>query len=369
MPGATFFTSDDSVDWIESSLVVFFGYEQRVSRLAGLVIFVLASSGCEEGGATSPGQAGSGSGSGSGSAVATAPAKNPGGGFSADLAKKLDTAGSASDTPERTNAGITAAGSADAKAGSAEAKVADAKAGSADVKAGSADMKAGSANTMADAKAGSAAKPADTKPADTKVADTKVADTKVADAKVADAKVADPKAGSAATKVEPPKSGSATGTAPKIDGNVVIATTPSKGPVNTPAELKAINISLLPNWERDVTSAGTISLAVKVPGKTDIATFVFHYGIEDAKAPADRDAYKKWLADNKLFVSKDDRQKGAAWYLEGVDGTGKPAFRMVVIYGGKKLICYGSLYKDSALGDLRDQTIIQAKQICETLTL
>ena len=91
--------------------------------------------------------------------------------------------------------------------------------------------------------------------------------------------------------------------------------------------------------------------------------------IEDAKAPADRDAYKKWLADNKIFVSKDDRQKGAAWYLEGVDGANKPAFRMVVIYGGKKLICYGSLYKDSGLGDLRDQTIIQAKQICETLTL
>ena len=42
---------------------------------------------------------------------------------------------------------------------------------------------------------------------------------------------------------------------------------------------------------------------------------------------------------------------------------------MVVIYGGKKLICYGSLYKDSGLGDLRDQTVIQAKQICETLTL
>ena len=159
-------------------------------------------------------------------------------------------------------------------------------------------------------------------------------------------------------------------TAPKINGNVVISsgTTP-KGPVTVSAELKAINISLLPNWDRDVEAAGTISLAVKVPGKTEIATFVFQYGYEDAKAPADRDAYKKWLADNKIFVSKDDRQKGAAWYLEGVDGSSKPSFRMVVIYGGKKLICYGSLYKDSALGDLRDQTIIQAKQICETLTL
>jgi hypothetical protein len=149
----------------------------------------------------------------------------------------------------------------------------------------------------------------------------------------------------------------------------VIGSTP-KGPVTVSSDLKAINISLLPNWDRDVESAGTISLQVKVQGKQDTATFVFHYGIEDAKAPADRDAYKKWLADNKIFVSKDDRQKGVAWYLEGVDvPTGKPAFRMVVVYGGKKLICYGSLYKDSSLGDLRDQTVIQAKQICETVTL
>ena len=307
------------------------------------MIFVLASSsGCEDGGASTP-AAGS---AGSGSAVAAAPVKNPGGGFSADLAKKLDTAGSASDTPARTNAGTS-----------------DDK-GSAETKAGSAETKAGSAEMKLDTK------PADTKPADTKVVETKPADTKPADTKVvetkpADTKPAEVKAGSAA-KVEPVKTGSASGTAPKIDG---ISTTPTKGPVNTPAELKAINISLLPNWERDVVAAGTISLAVKLPGKTEIATFVFRYGIEDPKAPADRDAYKKWLAENKIFISKDDRQKGAAWYLEGIDGTGKGAFRMVVIYGGKKLICYGSLYKDSALGDLRDQTVIQAKQICETLTL
>ena len=125
----------------------------------------------------------------------------------------------------------------------------------------------------------------------------------------------------------------------------------------------------MPNWERDVQAPGTISLAVKVPGRSEPATFVFYYRIEDASAPADRDAYKKWLAERKIFTSKDDRQTGAAWYLEGSDGAGKPAFRMVVQYGGKKLVCYGSLYKDSSLGDLRDQTIIQAKQICETLTL
>ena len=43
-----------------------------------------------------------------------------------------------------------------------------------------------------------------------------------------------------------------------------------------------------------------------------------------------------------------------------------------MLYGGKHLICYGSLYKDaesSKLGDDRDQTLIQAKQICETLAL
>ena len=49
-----------------------------------------------------------------------------------------------------------------------------------------------------------------------------------------------------------------------------------------------------------------------------------------------------------------------------------PAFRYVVLYGGKRLICYGSYYKDAEsnrLGDDRDQTLIQAKQICETLAL
>jgi hypothetical protein len=42
---------------------------------------------------------------------------------------------------------------------------------------------------------------------------------------------------------------------------------------------------------------------------------------------------------------------------------------MVVLYGGKRLICGGTLYKESPLGDLRDQVIIQAKQICESVTL
>ena len=138
------------------------------------------------------------------------------------------------------------------------------------------------------------------------------------------------------------------------------------------AEVAAIKLSLLPNWERDVGEAGTISFQLKVPGKSDVKVFVFHYGYEQANAPGDREQYKKWLADNKILSVGMDRQRSSAWYLEGVDGNGQASFRMLVIYGGKKLVCGGSLYKDpgsNALGDLRDQTIIQAKQICETLAL
>ena len=144
-----------------------------------------------------------------------------------------------------------------------------------------------------------------------------------------------------------------------------VATKPS-------AEVSAIKLSLSPNWDRDVGEPGTISLVVKIPEQTATKVFSFRYGYEDAKAPADRDAYKKWLADNKLFIASLDRQRGAAWYLEGVDDHGAPAFRIVVTFGGRKLICGGSLYKDAAsnqLGDIRDKTIIQAKEICETVAL
>jgi hypothetical protein len=352
-----------------------------VARLAVLDFFVTAGliaglglvAACEGGGGGGSG------GSGSGSSVASVPVKNPGGGFSADLSKKLDNAGSGSDTPERTPGSMqtsdtktdpsSANGSATSASGGAsggasgtggtsgsDTKAADTKA--ADTKP--ADTKA------ADSKAADT-KPADTKPADTKAADTKPADTKLADTKPADTKAADTKAGTEVKGAGKPPDVS---TAPKINGAPIIGSTPSKGPVTVPAELKAVNINLLPNWDRDVEGAGTISFIVKIPGKQETATFVFRYGLEDAKAPADRDAYKKWLADNKIFTSKDDRQKGAAWYLEGIDGpTGRPAFRMVVLYGGKRLICGGTLYKESPLGDLRDQVIIQAKQICESVTL
>jgi hypothetical protein len=45
---------------------------------------------------------------------------------------------------------------------------------------------------------------------------------------------------------------------------------------------------------------------------------------------------------------------------------------MLQTYGGKRLLCHGSLYKDpasAALGDLRDKVLMQAKKICETLAL
>ncbi|HEY4238421.1 MAG TPA: hypothetical protein VGM88_01325 [Kofleriaceae bacterium] len=145
---------------------------------------------------------------------------------------------------------------------------------------------------------------------------------------------------------------------------------PSHAPV--PKDIAAIKLALMPNWDRDVEGPGTISFVVKVPNSDATKTFVFQYGYDDPKAPTDRDAYKKWLADQSILKPTLDRQRGAAWYLEGVDGTGAPAFRYQVLYGGKHLVCGGLLYKDAAsnpLGDIRDQSIIQAKQICESLAL
>ncbi len=145
------------------------------------------------------------------------------------------------------------------------------------------------------------------------------------------------------------------------------------GPVKVPADLAAIKLSLLPNWDRDIDEAGTFQYVVRVKGTQSTKTFSFHYGYDDPRAPNDRDQYKKYLQDAKLLMGEiKDRQRGAAWFLEGTDASGLPAFRYLVLYGGKHLICYGSLYKDadgSRLGDDRDQTVIQAKQICETLAL
>jgi hypothetical protein len=145
-----------------------------------------------------------------------------------------------------------------------------------------------------------------------------------------------------------------------------------RGPTKVPAELAAIKLDLEPNWDRDYDGAGTFGFELKVPNTHDTRVFFFHYGYDDAKAPADRDQYLRWVADAKLLTPTLDRQRGAAWYLEGTDPAGAHAFRYVINYGGKHLICYGSQYKDAAsnaLGDLRDKVVMQAKKICETLSL
>jgi len=130
-------------------------------------------------------------------------------------------------------------------------------------------------------------------------------------------------------------------------------------------ELKAIKLSLEPNWDRDAVEAGSISLYEKNAN----VTFKFNYGYEDPKAPTNRDAYKKFLTETGALKVALDRQSAAAWYIEGTDAAGKAAFRVVVTYGGKRLVCYGSLYKDSGLGDLRDSVLLQAKKICESIQL
>lgn len=169
------------------------------------------------------------------------------------------------------------------------------------------------------------------------------------------------------------KPSTTTGSAAPGNGTVTTRPVPAKPPVSSPAELAAIKLSLLPNWDRDLAGPGTFQYVVRIKGTQSTKTFVFRYGYDDPAAPTEREAYKKYLQDARLLTGEiKDRQRGAAWFLEGNDATGQPAFRFQVLYGGKRLICYGSLYKDAdsnRLGDDRDQTVIQAKQICETLAL
>jgi hypothetical protein len=167
--------------------------------------------------------------------------------------------------------------------------------------------------------------------------------------------------------------GSGTVTTKPSAGSVASTPTLPKPQVSSPAELAAIKLSLLPNWDRDLAGPGTFQYVVRIKGTQSTKTFVFRYGYDDPAAPQERESYKKYLQDTKLLTGElKDRQRGSAWFLEGTDASGQPAFRYQVLYGGKRLICYGSLYKDadsSRLGDDRDQTVIQAKQICETLAL
>jgi len=165
----------------------------------------------------------------------------------------------------------------------------------------------------------------------------------------------------------------AAGAQPAAESSAQVVGAPARGPVKVSAELAAVKLSLLPNWDRDIGQAGTFQYVVRIKGTQNTKTFTFRYGYDDPRAPADHEQYKKYLQDTRALTGEiRDRQRGAAWFLEGSDAAGMPAFRYVVLYGGKRLICYGSLYKDadsSRLGDDRDQTLIQAKQICETLAL
>jgi hypothetical protein len=278
------------------------------------------------------------------------------GGFSASLHAELagegsDGAGSAGTAiaPSSGSAGSAATGSA--ATGSAATRSAG---------TGSASSGSGASASIGSAGSGStgsgAARAMGTGSGSAAVAASPPGPGSAAVAKAGSAAPVSTSAGSAAaTPVPSAKAGTAAATAPK--------------PVATSAELQAIKLSLLPNWDRDTGEPGTFSLFVKVQSRDESALFKFHYGYDDPRAPVDRDAYKKFLADSKIFNVTADRQRGAAWYLEGTDPSGRPAFRMLVTYGGKRLVCYGSLYKDSGFGDIRDEVVIQAKKICETIQL
>jgi len=142
--------------------------------------------------------------------------------------------------------------------------------------------------------------------------------------------------------------------------------------VKPAGDLGTIKLELEPNWERDMGEAGTFSLVVKIPNTDDTRVFMVRYSFEDETAPLDCDQYRKYVEDRGAMKVSMNRQKGAGCYIEGTDKGGTAAWRLVMNYGGKRLLCHGSLYKDgasSALGDLRDKVLIQAKKICETLTL
>ena len=301
-------------------------------RWAVPVMCGLLAVGCDEGGH------GGGTPVGTGSATPT-PRAGSGGGFSADLARQIGGSGDGSATAGGAGSDL-APGDGGTSAGSG---------GSAAMAAGSAVAGVGSSGAGVGSGGALAVKPV----------------PGIGSSAGSGAALPVNPGGGSGSAGSVVAAGSASKVASAGSNQPRVATKPS-------AEVSAIKLSLSPNWDRDVGEPGTISLVVKIPEQTATKVFSFRYGYEDAKAPADRDAYKKWLADNKLFIASLDRQRGAAWYLEGVDDHGAPAFRIVVTFGGRKLICGGSLYKDAAsnqLGDIRDKTIIQAKEICETVAL
>lgn len=166
----------------------------------------------------------------------------------------------------------------------------------------------------------------------------------------------------------------ATPTVSLLETTGVVAPAPGLTPATPSAEQASIKLTLAPGWARDLGEAGTISvfLALTQRGVGVDTNFVFHYGIEKSGAPKDREAYKTWLAAENIMTVSRDRQRGAAWFLEGKSPTGSAMFRYQVRYGGKFLICGGSMYKDgepAKLGKFRDAVMIQVEKICETITL
>lgn len=136
-----------------------------------------------------------------------------------------------------------------------------------------------------------------------------------------------------------------------------------------PVELSAVKLTLPEGWVRDQVAPGTFSFVVPGEGGKNVR-FLFRYAYEDATAPLEREAYKEWLGHKKLMKVNVDRQRGAAWFLEGIEPSGEAGFRYVITYGGRLLSCGGSLYKQGAaagLRDVRDEIVLQAKRICESL--
>jgi hypothetical protein len=240
--------------------------------------------------------------------------------------------------------------------------------------AGSAKPAGGGFSADLSAEIGSAGKPA--AESDARPSESAPAPAAGSDAKPAAAPPTPSAAPAAATPPSPaiPNPATPPSATPPPPAAKPTPTTPALAtPVKPSGDLAAIKLSLLPNWDRDIGTAGTFQYVVRIKGTQSTKTFTFNYGYDDPRAPVDRDQYKKFLQDAKLLTGEiKDRQRGSAWFLEGADASGAPAFRYVVLYGGKRLVCFGPLYKDAdsnRLGDDRDQTVIQAKQICESLSL
>jgi hypothetical protein len=177
-------------------------------------------------------------------------------------------------------------------------------------------------------------------------------------------------AGKPAAGGDKPAAGTTAPTAPTPTPEVTPAPVGTTGgAAGLPAELAAVKLTLNEGWTRDAVGPGTFSFFAPGEGGKNIR-FVFRYAYEDATAPTQRDPYIQWLASTKAMNVTVNRQRGAAWFLEGTDGAGVPSFRYVITYGGRLLTCGGSLYKQGAaagLRDLRDELIMQAKRICESI--